>query len=90
MNSLIKQRAKERTFEQEKAERPQQMAEALMRADSGKAADVPRYALLPSNVPSRASSVLGASGHVTEDGDDNISERMHLGKNIFVIFENVI
>ena len=72
MNSLIKQRAKERTFEQEKAERPQQMAEALMRADSGKAADVPRYALLPSNVPSRASSVLGASGHVTEDGDDNI------------------
>ena len=72
MNSMIKKRAQERKLEREKAERAQQLATAFMTdADAGKAVDVPPYALLPSNAPSRASSVLGASGHVTEDGDES-------------------
>ena len=60
-------------------------------ADAGKAVDVPPYALLPSNAPSRASSVLGASVHVTEDGDESDhskSERMNLTNKLIRLFMN--
>ena len=76
MNSLIKKRAKERSFELEKAERAQQMAEALVvSAESKQAVNVHSYAPIPPSASSptlsKIRSALGSPGMgaLTEDGD---------------------
>ena len=65
MNSLIKKRAKERSLDLEKAERAQQMAEALVVGT----APIPPSASSPTL--SKIRSALGSPGMgaLTEDGD---------------------
>ena len=68
MHNLIKKRAQERKLEKEKAEKAQLLAEAWIggsQPESGNTVDVPTYAPIPSDVPSRASS-----GPFTENGMD--------------------
>ena len=85
MQSIIKQRAKERKLEFEKAEQAKRMAEALVSEESGRAMHSPLHAPRASNSPSRSSSPTlerlrtALGGNLATDGDE--SQRANLAKN---------
>ena len=82
MQSIIKQRAKERKLEFEKAEQAKRMAEALVSEESGRAMHSPLHAPRASNSPSRSSSPTlerlrtALGGNLATDGDE--SQRANL------------
>ena len=89
MNSLIKKRAKERSLELEKAERAQQMAEALVvSAESKQAVNVHSYAPIPPSASSptlsKIRSALGSPGMgaLTEDGDASDQSKTEKGYTV--------
>ena len=82
MQGIIKQRAKERKLEFEKAEQAKRMAEALVSEESGRAMHSPLHAPRASNSPSRSSSPTlerlrtALGGNLATDGDE--SQRANL------------
>ena len=92
MQSIIKQRAKERKLEFEKAEQAKRMAEALVSEESGRAMHSPLHAPRASNSPSRSSSPTlerlrtALGGNLATDGDE--SQRANLTYFFFCSFPN--
>ena len=88
MQSIIKQRAKERKLEFEKAEQAKRMAEALVSEESGRAMHSPLHAPRASNSPSRSSSPTlerlrtALGGNLATDGDESQSANL----TILIIF----
>ena len=86
MQGIIKQRAKERKLEFEKAEQAKRMAEALVSEESGRAMHSPLHAPRASNSPSRSSSPTlerlrtALGGNLATDGDE--SQRANLTETL--------
>ena len=82
MNRIIQQRAKQRALDKEKAEQAQKTAEAWMNEEPAAEPVAPSYVPIPSQAPSRASSVFGMDeSKYTQDGegsDPSKSERVAL------------
>ena len=90
MNSLIKKRAKERSLELEKAERAQQMAEALVvSAESKQAVNVHSYAPIPPSASSptlsKIRSALGSPGMGALTGDGDASDHSKTEKGYILV-----
>ena len=90
MQSIIKQRAKERKLEFEKAEQAKRMAEALVSEESGRAMHSPLHAPRASNSPSRSSSPTlerlrtALGGNLATERDVDESQRANLTETCFL------
>ena len=89
MQGIIKQRAKERKLEFEKAEQAKRMAEALVSEESGRAMHSPLHAPRASNSPSRSSSPTlerlrtALGGNLATERDVDESQRVNLTQTFF-------